>query len=135
MQKAKACDGACASPIAIALTISAVPIPAAINRCMCPPCVQRPPPEPAISVRFDGLEAFLSSNRTGGHGVMDLWTATRETVFHPWSVPTNLGSLVNSSAQEQNPHITSDRQTLYVQSNRTGGFGGSDLYVITRSTH
>lgn len=89
--------------------------------------------ETGISVRFDGLEVFFSSSRSGGFGGVDLWTATRDTVFDPWSAPTNLGPLVNSVAQEDEPDIASDRETLYFRSNRPGGFGGQDLYVTTRT--
>ena len=87
----------------------------------------------AISVRFDGHEVFLHSSRSGGLGASDLWTATRKSVLDPWSAPTNLGPLVNSVAQDVRPDIASDRQTLYFDSNRTGGVGGSDLYVTTRT--
>jgi hypothetical protein len=56
----------------------------------------------------------------------------RETVFHPWSEPINLGPAVNGQSNDNEPHIASDRQTLYFSSNRTGGLGGADLYVTTR---
>ena len=85
------------------------------------------------SIRFDGLEVFFFSGRPVSFGGIDLWTATRETVFDPWSTPTNLGPLVNTAATDTQPAIASDRQTLYFASNRAGGFGELDLYVITRS--
>jgi hypothetical protein len=86
-----------------------------------------------ISVRFDGHEVFFMSSRSGGSGGFDLWTATRKSVLDPWSAPTNLGPLVNSVAGDFDPHIASDRATLYFSSNRTGGVGGDDLYVTTRT--
>ncbi|HKA19295.1 MAG TPA: hypothetical protein VKN18_13480 [Blastocatellia bacterium] len=86
------------------------------------------------SVRFDGLEVFFYSRRPGGIGASDLWTATRNTVFDPWSMPINVGALVNSIDLDFDPHIASDRKTLYFASTRTpGGFGGQDLYVTTRT--
>ena len=92
-----------------------------------------PSTERGISVRFDGLEAFIMSNRPGGSGLQDLWTATRSSVFDPWSVPGNMGSAANSAGGDFNPHIASDRETLYFMSNRPGGLGGQDLYVSTRA--
>ena len=83
-----------------------------------------------ISVSFDGHEVVLMSSRSGG---FDLWTATRESVLDPWSAPTNLGPLVNSVAGDFDPHLASDRETLYFHSGRAGGVGGSDLYVTTRT--
>ena len=85
------------------------------------------------SVRFDGLEVFFFSERPGSLGGVDLWVATRETVFDLWSTPTNLGPLVNSIANDANAFIAADRQTLYFASNRAGGFGQLDLYVTTRT--
>ena len=85
-----------------------------------------PSNERGISVRFDGLEAFIMSDRAGGSGLQDLWTATRRSVFDPWSVPSNMGSAVNSAGGDFDPHIASDRETLYFMSNRPGGLGGRD---------
>ncbi len=83
------------------------------------------------SVRLDGLEVFFFSNRPGSLG-SDLWTATRQTVFDFWSNVENLGTVVNSSANDIHPYIARDRRTLYFASNRAGGFGLQDLYVTTR---
>jgi WD40 repeat protein len=85
------------------------------------------------SIRFDGLEVFFFSGRPVSFGGIDLWTATRETVLDPWSTPTNLGPLVNTVAQDSQPSIASDRQTLYFASNRAGGFGDLDLYRSKKS--
>jgi hypothetical protein len=85
------------------------------------------------SVRFDGLEIFLFSNRAGSLGSSDLWESTRETVFDAWETPRNLGSIVNSTSVDAQPHIAPDRLTLFFMSNRPGGCGGFDLYVTTRT--
>ena len=85
------------------------------------------------SVRFDGLEVFFFSRRTGGFGNSDLWTATRNTPTDPWSTPLNLGPLINSVDLDFDPHIDTSRETLYFTSTRPGGYGGQDLYVTTRT--
>jgi hypothetical protein len=93
----------------------------------------------APSIRFDGLELFFFSNRPGsilnpfGLPSQDLWTSTRSGVFEPWTTPTNLGPLVNSSVNDIHPEISADREALYFNSNRPGGFGMADLYVTMRS--
>jgi len=48
--------------------------------------------------------------------------------------PTNMGPTVNSTSNEQAPSISADGRTLFFASNRPGGSGGQDLYVMTRET-
>ena len=85
------------------------------------------------SIRHDGLEMFLNSNRPGSFGNQDLWVSTRETVLDAWSEPVNLGPIVNSTVVDVVPEISSDRETLFFASNRLGGLGGVDLYMSTRT--
>ena len=92
------------------------------------------------SIRHDGREIFFTSNRPGSidsgtpvGNSTDLWVATRETVFDPWSEPINLGSTVNSAQIEVQPYISSDRETLFFASIRPDGFGNTDLYMSTRT--
>jgi len=89
--------------------------------------------EPGLSIRFDGLEVFFFSGRPPSQGGLDLWSATRKSVLDPWSAPANLGSIVNTTVNDVQPHIAPDRETLYFASNRAGGVGGMDLYVTRRS--
>jgi hypothetical protein len=85
------------------------------------------------TIRHDGLEIIIASNRPGGAGSTDLWVATRNTVFDTWSAPVNLNSPVNSSSGESFPSLSSNRQYLFFNAVRPGGLGGSDLYVSSRS--
>jgi hypothetical protein len=86
----------------------------------------------ASEVRHDGLEMFIRSDRAGTRGLNDLCVSTRQTVFGLWSPPANLGPLVDTAFDEGQPSLSSDRRTLYFNSNRPGGSGGLDLYVTTR---
>ena len=90
-------------------------------------------PDQAVSVRFDGLEAFVVPGVPPLPGGFDLWVSTRETMFDTWSAPVTLGPVVNSSSADGSPHIAADRQTLYFESNRPGGSGGQDLWMTTRT--
>ncbi len=51
-----------------------------------------------------------------------------------WGTPTNLGPNVNSSFDDAGPCISADGLKLYFNSNRSGGFGGYDLWVTSRDT-
>jgi Tol biopolymer transport system component len=87
--------------------------------------------ERGFSIRFDGLEAFFYSNRPGGGPNNDLWTTTRQSPLDPWLTPTKMPLvLVNSTAIEGEPDISSDRETLYFNSNRSGNM---DLWVTHRT--
>lgn len=97
------------------------------------PELSSPAQDARPSVRFDGLEVVMFSNRVGSLGGFDLWAATRGTVFDSWSTPVNLGPVVNSTANDQQPHIAADRRTLHFASDRAGGFGQLDLYVTIRT--
>lgn len=84
------------------------------------------------TVRRDGLEIIFASARPGTIGAFDLWHAFRRSVRESWSTPTALGPEVNTAAIEVFPALSFDATTLHFQSNRPGGFGGSDLFVSTR---
>jgi Tol biopolymer transport system component len=84
-------------------------------------------------VRKDGLAMFLASNRPGTLGGFDLWSSTRSSTTAPWSAPVNMGPVVNGTANEQRPTISSDGATIIFMSDRSGGFGGVDLYSTTLS--
>jgi len=89
--------------------------------------------ERQTTIRGDGLEIFLGSNRPGNWGFYDLWVSTRATTSDPWSTPVNLGPSVNTAFTDGGPAISFDGTALYISSNRAGGFGLMDLYVSTRT--
>ena len=84
------------------------------------------------NVRRDGLEIFFDSDRSGGIGGLDLWAATRASTSEPWSTPVNLGSDVNSVANDLRASLSWDATALYFGSNRAGSEGNQDLYITTR---
>ncbi|MEP6922209.1 MAG: hypothetical protein ABI967_13865 [bacterium] len=84
------------------------------------------------NVRKDGTEIVFDSTRPGGSGQDDIWTAGRETTADDWSMPTNLGSGINSPARETRATLSKDGMTMFFASNRAGGDGLSDIYLTTR---
>ena len=83
------------------------------------------------NVRKDGLEIVFDSNRTGTYGLQDLYTATRASVNDPWSTPTNLGNVVNTTASEVRGSFSWDARVLYFGRN-PGPVGSMDLWFTTR---
>lgn len=67
----------------------------------------------------DGERLFLSSNRPGGLGGVDIWVSRR--TGGEWSDPINLGAPINSEHWEGQPGFASDYpDTMYFVSNRDG---------------
>jgi len=70
---------------------------------------------------------FTSCYSNDGYGSCDIYMATRQG--NHWSQPVNLGPNVNSAKWESQPSVSSDGNTLYFASNRSGGFGNSDIWM------
>ena len=83
--------------------------------------------------RRDGLEMILFSDRPGGLGLGDLWVSTRATTQDSWSAPVNLGPTINSQSLDGSPALSWDGSMLFFHSAKPGGFGGTDLYMSTRT--
>ena len=94
------------------------------------PSVNSSAHEVAPSLSADGLVLYFTSSRSGGD---DIWLTTRETRDDPWSTPVKLGPPVNVKAHEFAPCISADSLSLYFTSQRSGGFGGDDLWVTART--
>jgi Tol biopolymer transport system component len=86
----------------------------------------------AVTVRYDGLEMFFWSQRTGTEGPTDIWTATRRRIHHPWSTPVRTGQPLSTEFSDVTPSLSVDGRTLIFGSDRPGGFGGNDLWMATR---
>jgi len=85
---------------------------------------------PAISP--DGLSLYFFSGRTGGQGGNDIWVTRRSSTNGPWGTPVDVGPTVNSAAAETVPALSSDGHWLFFGSDRTGGFGGTDVWQSYR---
>jgi len=81
---------------------------------------------------YDGLEMYIES--FVGLGNWDLQVLRRASTDEDWGPPENLGPAVNTANVEACSSISADGLTLYFNSNRPGGYGTSDIYMITRAT-
>jgi len=86
----------------------------------------------APTLSADGLTLFFSSDRPGGRGRSDLWMCMRASPSDPFGEPVNLGPKVNTSAMDEGPSLSADSLTLFFNSNRPGGRGGKDLWMMVR---
>lgn len=83
--------------------------------------------EPSVSIASDGNAIYFSSDRSGGYGGLDLYRAFKKG-DGTWSVPENLGSSVNTAADEDSPYIDPDNKTLYFSSKGHSSMGGYDVF-------
>ena len=82
--------------------------------------------QPSISA--DGKTLFFSSSRSGGFGGKDIWYS-RLNEKNLWTMPKNLGNVVNTEGDEMSPFIHFDGKTLYFASDGRVGMGGFDIYM------
>jgi hypothetical protein len=97
------------------------------------PEINSPLRDAKVSIRRDGLELFLTSDRAGTIGSFDVWVATRAATRDPWSMLVNLGPVINSTVDEGRMALSFDGTTLYITGTRPGGIGRQDIWVSTRS--
>lgn len=82
----------------------------------------------------DGHRLYFASTRVGGSGGNDLYVSRRRDKRDNfgWQTPVNLGSTVNTTADETSPTFFEDDETgtitVYFDSNRPGR-GDGDIYV------
>ena len=50
----------------------------------------------------------------------------------PWGQPVNLGSIINTAANERSPGLSRDGHHLFFATTRPGGSGGFDIWVSWR---
>ncbi len=72
----------------------------------------------------DGNTLYFASNRPDGFGGYDLYVSTRNG--KSWSVPENLGPVINSAGNEISPFV--EGNALYFASDWHHGLGGFDLF-------
>ena len=85
------------------------------------------------TISKSGLSLFFTSMRLGGQGSADIWVSHRPTLDSPWDSPEDLGVTINTSNTESLGGLSLDEKTMFLQSNRPGGFGQRDNYISTRA--
>ncbi|MDP9150062.1 MAG: hypothetical protein M3O36_09000 [Myxococcota bacterium] len=76
----------------------------------------------------DDLTLFFASDRPGGSGSGDLWTASRRNNFSAFGAPTNLKQL-NTAGYDRPDWLSPDGCRLYITTDVTGN---PHVYVATR---
>ena len=88
--------------------------------------------DPLFTVNERGNKVmYFSTNRTGGLGGADIWSA----VMLPngqFTTPKNAGASINTTNDEISPFYDINKTALYFSSNRPEGSGGYDVYAAKK---
>lgn len=87
--------------------------------------------EPFLSP--DGLKLFFASNRKNNtdnnvKNDIDIWYVTRESANKKWSQPINIGSVINTNADEFYPSVTNTGDLFFTAQYKSSK-GKEDIYV------
>ena len=77
----------------------------------------------------DGKTLYFASNRPGGQGGIDLYSARLDGIR--WSNVRNMGKTINTPGDEMFPYVTDDGK-LYFSSNGHPSLGALDIFVAVR---
>lgn len=78
----------------------------------------------------DGKTLYFASNREGGHGGVDLYSARMDNRGR-WGDVRNMGSVINTPGNEMFPYVTDDGK-LYFSSDGHPSIGALDIFVAIR---
>ncbi len=87
--------------------------------------------EPFLSP--DGLQLFFASNRLNNSsgdikGDIDIWYVTRASLNSKWSLPKNIGPIINTNKNEYYPSVT-NKGDLFFTAEYDDAKGKEDIYV------
>jgi tetratricopeptide (TPR) repeat protein len=83
-----------------------------------------------LSLSPDGEQIFLFKNDRGVKNIYVSYFRNDE-----WQAPQKLPGPVNSQWDETHASLSPDQSKLFFTSNRPGGFGGLDLYVVKKDEY
>jgi peptidoglycan-associated lipoprotein len=79
----------------------------------------------------DGRTIYFASNRKGGYGGVDIYSAQMDTRGRFGRI-RNLGPEINTAGDELFPYVSEDGK-FYFASDSHPGYGGLDIFVVNRS--
>lgn len=86
----------------------------------------------ATSISPDGKQIFIYKNDVKDNESRGGDIFVSKIVSNKWKTPEPLGKPINTSYWEGGASISSDGKTLFFTSERTGGYGHSDIWMVKR---
>jgi outer membrane protein OmpA-like peptidoglycan-associated protein len=81
-------------------------------------------------ITSDGNKLFISSNRPGGAGELDIYISSRDLNGN-WGPLVNAGRTINTQYDENTPYYDTENKILYFSSTGLQGMGEYDLFSST----
>lgn len=95
------------------------------------PNINTPAEEFHFTQDLDGT-VYFTSNRPGGYGGMDVWSA-KQLGSNSWATAVNLGPQINTASADMCPALPPGAQTLSWFSNRSdNSFGSVDIFWTSK---
>ena len=79
----------------------------------------------------DGLTMVLYFSEVKDANHSDIYVSFNQG-GNSWTKPKKIGAPISTNLDEFGPIITADNKTMFFASNRSGGYGGSDIYRTER---
>ncbi len=79
----------------------------------------------------DGVTLFFSSEGWNSMGGYDIFYSNLNLEDSSWNRPVNMGYPINSPADDRYYVLSADGTRGYFSSDRKGGYGQQDLYIVT----
>ncbi len=87
--------------------------------------------EESIFIHPNGNSLFFSSKGNSPIGGHDIFMSVLNEATGKWANPKNLGSTINTSADDLNFVMAANGKTAYYTSFEANGGGGNDIYSVT----
>jgi outer membrane protein OmpA-like peptidoglycan-associated protein/Tol biopolymer transport system component len=83
--------------------------------------------EASIGLSVDGSQLFIYKDDNGDGNIY-----FSELKGDSWTSPTKMGPTINTKYNETHASISADGKEIYFTSDRKGGYGGLDIYVVRK---
>ncbi|MBI2280074.1 MAG: PD40 domain-containing protein, partial [Bacteroidetes bacterium] len=83
--------------------------------------------EPSVYITLDEKTMFISSEREGGIGKLDIFFSEKDSLGN-WTEMKNLGSKINTTEDEDISYVSPDNDIIYFASKGHTSMGGYDIF-------
>jgi len=83
--------------------------------------------EPSVFITLDEKTMFITSEREGGYGKMDIYFSEKDSLGN-WSEMKNLGPNINTDNDEDISYVSPEKDVIYFSSKGHSSMGGYDIF-------